>query len=352
MAENLGQEKTESATTRRREEARNKGQVAQSNDLSQAVLLLAGICTLLITGPGIAATLRRMLRYEFLLSHRDSLTEVDTTLLAQALVGNLLEAILPLMGTMMFTAVAISVLQSGFRVSFEPLSADWTKLDLSKGWDRLFSLRSVIRTVMLLIKLSLGILTTVWFLRSQQDTILLLGQKVLTQSVSGAWSVSLNICLALAGTLLAIGMADLLFQRWQTEQDLMMTKQEVKDEGKQEEGDPQIRGRMRKMARENLKLQMLRRVPEATVVLTNPTHIAVALKYDRESMSAPKVIAKGTDAFARRIADLAKQHGIPVLERKPLARAIFASVDVDQDIPPNLYRAIAEILAYLYRTKN
>jgi flagellar biosynthetic protein FlhB len=159
----------------------------------------------------------------------------------------------------------------------------------------------------------------------------------------------MHVCLIMAGMLLAIGMADFLFQRWQHEQDLMMTKQEVRDESKQEEGDPQIRGRRRRMARENLKLQMLRHVPEATVVLTNPTHYAVALKYDRDTMTAPRLIAKGKDAFARRIADLARQHDIPVLERKPLARAIYASVEVDQEIPPNLYRAIAEILAYLYR---
>lgn len=351
MAEQPGQERTESATPRRREEARNKGQVAQSNDLSQALMLLAGTCTLLITGPEIVQTLRRLLRYEFLLSHRATLTETDTSLLAQALVGHLLEAIVPLMSVMMVTALAVNIGQSGFRVSFEPLNPDWTKLDVTKGWSRLFSIRSVIRTVMLLLKLSLGILTTIWFLRNEQHTILLLGQKVLTLSVAGTWAVSLKICLALAGTLLTVGLGDFLFQRWQHEQDLRMTKQEVKDEGKQEEGDPQIRGRMRKMARENLKLQMLRRVPEATVVLTNPTHFAVALKYDRDTMTAPRVIAKGTDAFARRIAEVARQHGVPVLERKPLARAIYASVDIDQEIPPNLYRAIAEILAYLYRTK-
>jgi flagellar biosynthetic protein FlhB len=249
----------------------------------------------------------------------------------------------------MLTAIGVNVMQSGLRVSSEPLKLDWSKLDWTKGWSRLFSVRSVIRTVMLLIKLSLGMATTLFFLRREQDGILLLGQTVLVQSTSGTWAVTMHVCLIMAGMLLAIGMADFLFQRWQHEQDLMMTKQEVRDESKQEEGDPQIRGRRRRMARENLKLQMLRHVPEATVVLTNPTHYAVALKYDRDTMTAPRLIAKGKDAFARRIADLARQHDIPVLERKPLARAIYASVEVDQEIPPNLYRAIAEILAYLYR---
>jgi len=204
---------------------------------------------------------------------------------------------------------------------------------------------------MLLLKMSLGLGVAAWFLYANQPQLHQLGLGGLLATIRATWFFALKSCFALAGTLLSIGVIDYLFQRWQFGQDLMMSKQEVRDEHKREEGDPQIKGRMRKMAREAMRLQMLRRVPEATVILTNPTHIAVALKYDRDNMQAPRVIAKGTDALAKRIARIAREHNIPVLERKPLARALYASVNVDQEIPPNLYRAIAEILAYIYGLK-
>ena len=146
-----------------------------------------------------------------------------------------------------------------------------------------------------------------------------------------------------------VGLSDYLYQWWQQEKDLRMSRQDLKDEHKREEGDPKIKSQMKKQQRAATQRKMLTNVPEASVVLTNPTHIAVALKYDRQSMAAPVVVAKGTGALAMRIRRIAQEHGIPVLERKPLARALHAMVDVDQEIPMSLYKAIAEILAYVYR---
>ncbi len=351
MAEQSLQERTEAPSSRRRDQAREKGQVAQSSDLSQASLLVVGLGTLWLISPTLSASLRRIFRHEMLLPAFDDWTIGDTIILTQSLAGHILGLASPLILTVALCALLISGLQVGFRISFEPLGIDWSRLDWSKGWSRLFSLRSSMRGIMLVLKLSIGLGAAIWFLYSRQREIAGLGQQVLGSSIAGTWAMGLTVSLVLAGMLLVVGASDYVFQYWQHEQDLRMSRQEIRDEHKQEEGDPQIRSKMKRQQRELIKLQMLRKVPEATVVLTNPTHIAVALQYDRQTMTAPRVIAKGTDAFAKRITRIAKENGVPVLERKPLARALYASVDVNQDIPPNLYRAIAEILAHLYRIK-
>ncbi|MCA9172620.1 MAG: EscU/YscU/HrcU family type III secretion system export apparatus switch protein, partial [Planctomycetales bacterium] len=275
-----------------------------------------------------------------------------TILLTRQLLSRAVSLVFPLTLVMGLCAFGINTLQIGFRLSWEPLAPNWSRLDLAKGFSKLASTRSALRGIMLLLKVSTGLGIAIWFLYRNRHDVHDLGLNGLARVISQTWRFSLLTCFCLAGMLLAIGLTDYLYQRWQFEQDLMMSKQEVKEEQKREDGDPLMKGRMRRFARESIKQQMLQKVPEATVVLTNPTHIAVAIKYDRDTMLAPRVIAKGTDRFAKRIAQVARQNGVPVLERKPLARALYASVEVDQEIPPNLYRAMAEILAYIYGLKD
>jgi flagellar biosynthesis protein FlhB len=349
MAENSSQERTEAATPRRREEARDQGQVAHSTDVSSAILLTAGGGLLWWYSPILADSLLRYFRAELGGAYREDWSIAQTVLLAQWLMGHMLELLFPLMIILFFLSILTTGMQVGLRISWEPLSPDWSKLSLTNGWSKLFSLKAFVRGGMLLLKLSLGILVAASFLRANRIWLFGITQQSLQGTVLETWSASLMLMLVLGGALLALGGFDFFYQRWQHEESIKMSRQDIRDEHKHTEGDPQIKARMKRMQRDMLKLQMLRKVQTATVVLTNPTHLAVAILYDRATMTAPRVIAKGEGAFAKRIARVAREHGVPVLERKPLARALYASVRVDQEIPPNLYRAIAEILAHIYK---
>lgn len=351
MAEHSSQERTEAATPRRREEAREQGQVAHSTDITQAALLTSGGGLLWWYSPLIANSLTRMFRAELEGAYHEDWTISHTVLLAQWLLGHLLEILFPLMILLLFLAVFTTAMQVGLHISWSPLSPDWSKLAWNNGWSKLFSIRSVVRGGMLVLKLAIGVFVAIAFLRSNQDWLYGITQQNLQGTVLETWSASLLLMLTLGGSLMALGAIDYAYQRWQHEESLKMSKQDVREEMKQTEGDPQNKVRMKRMQRDMLKLQMLRKVSSASVVLTNPTHIAVAIRYERETMAAPRVVAKGEGAFAKRIARVARENGVPVLERKPLARALYASVKVDQEIPPNLYRAIAEILAHIYRLK-
>lgn len=348
MPEQFSQDRSEAPTPRRREEARRKGQVAHSADLTTAAMLLVGAGSLWLFSNNLGANILYIFRAELGSSH-DEWTNQHTVTMAAAMLGRLGTVVMPIIILLFVTASGVTAGQVGPHVSFEPMGMDWSKLGVSKGWSRLFSLRSAMRGLMLVLKASFTAFVILWLLKSQQDRLVLIGRQRLESSLANTWSASLLIAATAGGVLLALGLLDYWFQRWQLGRDLMMSRQEVRDEHKQEEGDPQVKSRLRRLQRETVKNQMIRNVPDATVVLTNPTHYAVALQYDRDSMEAPRVVAKGTDAFARRIVRVARENGVPVLERKPLARALYASVEVDQEIPPALYKAIAEILAHIYR---
>jgi flagellar biosynthesis protein FlhB len=181
--------------------------------------------------------------------------------------------------------------------------------------------------------------------------IALLGSTQLAPAVGQAWAIVLRLVLAIAGSLVLLGVIDYFFQRWRHEQSLRMSRDQIKDETKREEGDPQVKGRIRRLQRETARKKMYQLVKTATVVVTNPTHLAIALRYDRGQRAAPRVVAKGAGHVAKRIAGLARQHGVPVLERKSLAQAIFRAVKLNQEIPLALYHAVAEVLAAVYRLR-
>ncbi len=348
MPEQHTQDRTEAPTPRRREEARRKGQVAHSTDLTTAALLLAGAATLWLFSSQLGETILFIFRTE-LSASRNEWTHQHTVTMVASMLGRLGAVVMPMIILLFVTASGVTAGQVGPHVSFEPMEIDWSKLGISKGWSRLFSLRSTMRGLMLVLKASFTAFILLWLLDSQQHHLVLIGRQHLEQSLANTWEFALLVTATAGGVLLALGLFEYGFQRWQLDRDLMMSRQEVRDEHKQEEGDPHVKSRLRRLQRETVKNQMIQNVPDATVVLTNPTHYAVALRYDRESMEAPKVVAKGTDAFARRIVRVARENDVPVLERKPLARALYASVDVDQEIPAVLYKAIAEILAHIYR---
>ena len=206
------------------------------------------------------------------------------------------------------------------------------------------------RAIMLLLKVAVVSFVIVWLVKKNWQ-VFFLSSLSLESVVAETWKLALLVGLVISAFLFVVGFLDFFFQRFKHEQDLKMSKQEIRDEQKQQDGDPNIKARIRKLQRESRQNRQIRNIPLATAIVTNPTHISVAIQFERGKMAAPKVIAKGKGAFALRIRKVAKEHGIPILERKPLARALYASVEVDQEIPQNLYQAMAEVLAYIYKLK-
>ncbi len=351
MAEEFGQSRTEAPTLRRREEARQQGQVAVSAELSSGLLLLAGIAALWFgaehVGGGLLETLRGTLQ-EF---RPVELRPEDAQTVFASLLNRGLELLGYFLGFMVVVGLGVSALQVGFHVVPELALPNWGKLSPANGWSRLFSGAAGVRGLMAIAKASLVALLALWILRGQGGHIASLGEASLASIVATGWGLAIRMALAIAAALVLVGVADYVFQRWRHEKALFMTRQELKEELKREEGDPHTRARIRKLQREMARKRMLDDVPRATVVITNPTHLAVAIRYERGVMPAPQVVAKGAGFIAERIKELARRHSVPVVERKPVAQALFKAVKVGQDIPTALYYAVAEVLAYVYRLR-
>ena len=351
MAEELGQSRTEAPTQCRREEALSQGQVAISAEFSTGMLLLASAVTLWLVAQTLSNGLLETLRFNIL-----SIRKVEfTPEAAQALFINLFarggQMLGLFLGMLLVVGLAVSVLQVGFHLSPNRLLPNWEKLSPATGWGRILSAAGAMRGVMFLVKVAVAASLAYWVIKGRATQIAILSSCSLSATVAQAWGVAVRMALAISAALLVLGLADYVFQRWRHETSLMMTRQEMKEEVKREEGDPQIRARIRKLQREAARKRMYKDVPRATVVITNPTHLAIALRYERGVTTAPKVVAKGAGFVAQRIVTLARGHAVPVVERKPVARALYKAVKVGQEIPIALYVAVAEVLAYVYRLR-
>ncbi len=340
--------KTEEPTPRRLEKAREDGQIAKSTELTSSVIILAGVFIGTQRGPAAMDALQR--------SMTDALTAISVQDLTPGLVldtvrangSALLEIVGPLVGAVALAALAATVSQVGFGFYPKKIAPDLEKLDPIKGLQRIFSKKGLVELVKSVLKIGLSAWVAWKVILSVQDTLPELGlhgpREILRQVGS---DMSLMI-LWVAGGLGVIAVFDYLWQRREQHQELKMTKQEVKDETKQSEGDPKVRQRFRKAQHEISKNRMITEVKTADVIVTNPIHFAVALKYASDDMGAPTVVAKGAGDLAQRIKEAARKAGVPILERRSLARSLFRTVDVGQEIPAALYRAVAEILAYIY----
>ena len=348
MADDSDLEKTEPASPRRLEQAREEGQVPQSRELSAFLILIAGVGVLWLTGNWLAQRIsggvRRGLTF-------DRSAAFDPSILPAALMDQAMEALIslgPLMAALLVAALASPVLLGGFNLSSKALTPDWTRLDPVKGFGRLFSVQSLGELVKAILKSLLISGVVVWVvLREKEQIFALIGQspKVAMGSVA---DVILFSSLLIVASMLLIVIADVPFQLWQYRRRLRMSKEEVRKEMKELEGDPQLKARIRSQQREMARRRMMAAVPTAQVVVTNPTHFAVALAYD-EKMPAPRVVAKGRGVIAQRIREIAAEHGVPLLEAPPLARALYAHTEIDDVIPSALYRAVAEVMAYVYQ---
>lgn len=348
MADLSDSPKTESPTPARRRESRRKGQVAFSSDLSNGLLLLSGAAILWFGGRDLGARLAVLVRNQLLGLSRADGGSAATIALAKEMLGEFLGTAGLVAAAVFLATLTVGFLQAGFHLTLEPLNVDWERVSFTKGWSRLLSVKSGVRGVMTLGKASIIALLIWWLFDIHLPDIAQSSVDSLLQAVSLGWSMLMKAAVVVGGVLTLLGVFDYGFQRWKHEQDLRMTRQEVKDEHKREEGDPHLRARIRKLQREIAQRQMFSDLPTATVVLTNPTHIAVAIRYDRSSSAAPTVVAKGGDHLAKRIVGIARDHGIPVIENRPLARTLFKAVEIGQEIPASLYQAVAEILARIY----
>ena len=351
MAEGSAGERTEQATGKRREKALEEGQVAVSQEVNSVLVLMLAFSLLFVVGGFMSRVLGDNARYLFgsahifLLDNPFALVEIAT-----ANFSVILKALAPIMLTVMVAGFAANVMQVGWHVNLSAMAFRWSKLNPVSGLKQIVSKKAAFELFKNVLKI--GIISAVGWVTIQGVLGEIVGTSLLT--LDGAATVGRETMIKLVYRMLALitllAVADWAFQKWQHEEDLKMTKQEVKEEAKDLEGDPQIKARVRAMQLENMRRRMMAAVPTADVVVTNPTHFAVALKY-MPGDPAPKVVAKGADHVARRIKEIARENRVPVIENKPLARALHKVVEIGHYIPDELYRAVAEILAYVYRLK-
>ncbi len=351
MAEDNG-EKSQDPTPHRRQKAREEGQVARSQDLASAALLLIGMVVLLMSGGAFVDFLGRYTKRQL---GGDPWLRADLDFTMVAWNDTLLELaryMLPIFGMLLVAAIVINLSQVGFLFLPQKLMADWSRIDPLKGLGRIFSLPSAMRLVFGIIKVVIVGAVAFASLYHEYDTVLSLTALALPVSAKYLAEVVVWTTIKIAAALLVLAVLDYAFQRWKHEQDLKMTSQEVREEMKNLEGDPQIAARRRAVQRQLVLNRLSSSVPKADVVVTNPTELAIAIQFDPKTMAVPVVVAKGAGILAQRIRKLALEHGIPIVEKKPLAQALYRDVDVNRPIPQDKYAAVAEILAYVYQLKN
>ena len=348
MAEDLG-DKTEAPTPQRRLKAREQGNVAKSQDLNAALLLLGAVILLYTTGGGLIHALVSIMTGMLSEQTLASMELMDLWPLVLGVIAMIARAMAPLLAGLVILAILANILQVGLFASPKRLQPKFASLNPAKGIKRIFGEgNGIVKFLMNLTKLTIVGWMSYIAVRDQMGLIVNVQQFEFVQIFTIASDLLFWLAVKLATVLLVLAIIDYAWQRFRHEKQLKMSKQQVKEEMKRMDGDPQIKARRREIARQ-VALQRARQdVPSADVIVTNPTHFAVALKYDTDSMAAPKVVAKGADFMALRIREIAVAHGIPILERPPLARGLYRLVDVGQEIPEQFYAAVAEILAYVY----
>lgn len=347
------QERTEPASQKKRDDARRRGKVVRSLEMNSAFVLVFGLLILSFGGGTLIAGLAGVARETFSTAGTVAITQASAHRLLARSVESIGGLIAPVVLGFMLVGVAASLAQVGFLFTVEPLRPRWERLSPVAGFRRLFaSRRAAVETLKNLLKvIVVGVVAyhAVDALFADAMTLADADTAGILQFMGrGALSVGLKTGLAYLG----LALADYLYQRFEHERELRMTRQEVREEFKTQEGDPLIKSRIRTVARQIAYKRMMQDVPRADVVVTNPTHLAVAIRYEAERMAAPRVVAKGADLIAQRIRALAEEHGIPLVEDKPLARMLYRSVDIGEEIPANLFQAVAQILAHVYRLRH
>lgn len=350
-----GGDKTEKATPKKLDDARKEGRVARSSDLINGFMLLLMFFVLKLFG-GIMANLFLDSFVKYYNKASDISMEVfdvrQAVNLSNEIVLDIVIASLPVLIGSFVVALVGNIVQVGWKVTGKPLKPKLDRLNPIGGFKRMFSQEKVVELIKSILKVLAIALVAYNEVKDRWKFILNLYDFEFMQAILNIFDIVLDVGIKISLIFVVIGLADFGYQKWKHLHDLRMSKQEVKDEMKQSEGDPQIKGQIRQKMREGARRRMMQELPKADVVITNPTHFAVAVKYDKETAEAPYVLAKGADYVAANIKEIAKQNNIEIVENKPLARMLYYNVEIGDQIPPELYQMVAEVLAYVYSVKN
>jgi len=344
-------QKTEDPTPRRLEEARNRGQVVYSREINNWVVLFAATLLIVMAGPHITADIKDVLKNFLEQSYAIPTDRVGMGNVIQQLffrIGG--DLILPLL-CLSFAGALAGFLQTGPIFTTDPITPQLSKISIVKGFVRLFSARSVAELVKGIIKLILVSVAAVIVLKPYFSGVEHFIGLDFSQTLFDMQSLFLKMMVAVLSVLFFLAVLDYGFQRHEFMKNMRMSKQDIREEFRQTEGDPQIKGRLRQLREQRARQRMMQAVPKADVVITNPTHYAVALKYDSKEMDAPTMVAKGVDLVAERIKAVAKENNVPVVENATLARALYGSMEIDQTIPQNHYKAVAEVISYVFKLR-
>lgn len=351
MAESNDQERTEQPTEKRLSDSREKGQVPRSRDLTTMLLLIVSSAAMILMGEGMIREMLRIMHYGFTIPREEVF---DTAAMITRLYDMCVDALLllvPLFAMLVIIALIAPMLVGGWNFSVSAMEFKFEKLDPIQGLGRVFGIKGLVEMVKGLLKFILVALVAGWLLWSDMEELLGLTDEPVAVAIAHTGEMMLHAFLILSAVLIFIAAIDVPYQLWDYIRNLRMSFQEIKEEFKQTEGSPEVKGRIRRLQMEMSRRRMMEAVPTADVVVTNPSHFAVALKYDATSMGAPKVVAMGADLVAAQIRALASEHSVPLLEAPPLARALYYNADLDQEIPAGLYFAVAQVLAYIYQLK-
>jgi flagellar biosynthetic protein FlhB len=351
MAESTSQERTEQPTPKRLEDARKRGQVPRSVELQTFLLLVASSASLAFTGGDMVASLKTALQDSLLIEHADLLNGEELPALLAASFVAMFRSVLPVVLVLLATVLVGSGILGGWLFSSDLIRPKWERIDPLKGFGRIFSSRGLIELVKALGKFSVVAAVMAVLVYSMVSRLKMLPELDVSSALFRSAQMMLDVFLYLSLTLVVVVLLDVPYQLWKHKQELMMTRQEVRDEAKQSEGKPEVKAAIRSRQRELSQRKMLDALPTADVIITNPTHYAIALKYDSTKARAPIVVAKGRDLIAATIRERAKDHGIPFFSAPPLARAIYFSTEIEKEVPEKLFLAVAQVLAYVYQLK-
>ncbi len=346
------EEKTEQPTSKKREKVRKDGQVARSNEITTAFLLILMFFAIRLFAPEAKARFLELFNKCVRLFYLEELNEK----IANALMWEISKDMLLMVWPFLLIAVAVGLItniaQVGWLVSWKPLQPKLSNINPVSGMKRIFSMRTVIELLKAIFKIALISILVYNTIKNYDNLAVNLYQMEPLSAYQVVFEIILELCIRIGWFFILVAAVDYAYTRFKFEKDIKMTKQEVKDEYRDSEGNPEIKGKIRQKMREVAMRRMMQDLPKADVIITNPTHFAVALKYDDLSDAAPIVIAKGVDLVARNIRDKAKEYGIEIMENKALARTLYYTVEIGEEIPPELYQAVAEILAFVYSMKN
>jgi flagellar biosynthesis protein FlhB len=351
MAEDQDQEKNEQATSKRRRDAREKGQVAKSRELASVAVLGGCLVYFYFCASSLATRLMELMRTSFRESGQTTLTIENIQPLLMDLAFRTFSLLAPFLLVTLIAGLMGNILQVGLLFSSEAITPKFSKIDPFKGLQRLFSLRSLVELIKNILKMAIVGFVAYLTIKGESHQLFSLVHLGVTNILGYIGEVSFKILYSACWILLILAVLDYGYQKWEHERNLKMSIKEIREENKQTEGDPLIKWRIKKLQREMARKRMMAAVPKADVVITNPTHLAVAICYEPETMTAPRVVAKGADFLAEKIKEIARESGVPVIENRLVAQVLYKMTAVEQAIPENLYKAIAEILAYVYSFK-